>query len=226
MLYGADPIGVHHEREHAAMSAYLAEPRQDPTHKFLSEVAEIRRRARGHIREAGAAPGQSADRNAVLRLLNAALSTELVCALRYQRYCSMPAQALVDSARDEFIKRAQEEQSHADQIAARIVELGGEPNPDPPSATEGGDGDSADGEDLADMLAEDLIAERIAIDTYREIIRYIGESDVATRQLFESIVAVEQQHAGELAGVREQIRHQARAAVSANHAGHPVEAMR
>jgi bacterioferritin len=209
------------------MSAYPAEPRQHPTHPFLSDVAEIRRRARGHIGEAGTAPGQSADRNAVLRLLNAALSTELVCALRYRRYCSMSAQALADSARDEFVKRAQEEQSHADQIAARIVELGGEPNPDPPSAPDGGDGDGdgADGEDLADMLAEDLIAERIAIDTYREIIGYVGDSDTATRQLFESIVAVEQQHAEELAAMREQIRHQGRAAVSANHAGHPVEEM-
>jgi bacterioferritin len=208
------------------MSAYPAEPRQDPTHPFLSDVAAIRRRARGHIGEAGAAPGQSADRNAVLRLLNAALSTELVCALRYLRYCSMSARALADSARDEFVKRAQEEQSHAEQIAARIVELGGEPNPDPPSPIDGGGGDCADGEDLADMLAEDLIAERIAIDTYREIIRYVGESDAATRQLFESIVAVEQQHAEELAGMREQIRRQARAGVSANHAGHPVEEMR
>jgi bacterioferritin len=208
------------------MSAYPAEPRQHPTHRFLSDVAEIRRRARGHIGAAGAVPGQSVDRNAVLRLLNAALSTELVCALRYQRYCSMTAQALADSARDEFVKRAQEEQSHAEQIAARIVELGGEPNPDPPSVIDGGDGDGADGEDLADMLAEDLIAERIAIDTYREIIRYVGESDAATRQLFESIVAVEQQHAEELAAMREHIRRQARAAVGANHAGHPVEEMR
>ncbi|MFI4866987.1 MAG: bacterioferritin [Steroidobacterales bacterium] len=208
------------------MSAYPAEPRQDPTHRFLCDVAEIRRRARGHIGEAGAAPGQSADRNAVLRLLNTALSTELICALRYRRYCSMSAQALADSARDEFVKRAQEEQSHADQIAARIVELGGEPNPDPPSATDRGDGDGADGEDLADMLAEDLIAERIAIDTYREIIRYVGESDAATRQLFESIVAVEQQHAEELAGMREHIRRQARGAIGVNHVGHPVEVMR
>jgi len=208
------------------MSAYPAEPRQDPTHPFLSDVAEIRRRARGHIGEAGTASGQSADRNAVLRLLNAALGTELVCALRYRRYCSMTAQALADSARDEFVKHAQEEQIHADQIAARIVELGGEPNPDPPSASDGGDGDFADDEDLADMLAEDLIAERIAIDTYREIIGYVGESDAVTRQLFESIVAAEQQHAEELAGMREHIRRQARATVGANHAGHPIEEMR
>jgi bacterioferritin len=208
------------------MSAYPAEPRRDQSHPFLSDVAEIRRRARGHIGEAGAAFGQSADRNAVLRLLNAALTTELVCALRYQRYCSMNAEALADSVRDEFVKRAQEEQSHADQIAARIVELGGEPNPEPPSGANGGDGDYADGEDLADMLAEDLIAERIAIDTYREIIRYVGESDAATRQLFESIVTVEQQHAEELANMREHIRRQGRAVVGANHASHPVEEMR
>jgi bacterioferritin len=208
------------------MSAYLAEPRRDQIHPFLSDVAEIRRRARGHMGEAGATSGQSADRNVILRLLNAGLTTELVCALRYRRYCSMSAQALADCARNEFNKRAQEEQSHADQIAARIVELGGEPTADPPSAATGGDGEGADGEDLADMLAEDLIAERIAIDTYREIIRYVGESDAATRQLFESIVAVEQQHAEELASMREHIRRQGRAAVGANHAGHPVEELR
>jgi bacterioferritin len=208
------------------MSAYPAEPRRDQIHPFLSDVVEIRRRARGHIGEAGLAFGQSADRNAVLRLLNAALTTELVCALRYQGYCSMNAQALAASVRDEFVKRAQEEQSHADQIAARIVELGGEPTPDPPSGANGSDGDYADGEDLADMLAEDLIAERIAIDTYREIIRYVGESDAATRQLFESIVTVEQQHAEELANMREHIRRQDRAAVGAIHAGHPVQEMR
>jgi bacterioferritin len=211
------------------MSAYPAYPQRDPMHWFLSNVAEIRRRARGHIGEGTASSGQSPDRKAVLRVLNAALANELVCALRYRRYSFMNAEALPDTLKSEFVKRAQEEQCHADQIAARIVELGGEPNPDPPSAPDapdGGDGEYAEGENLADMLAEDLIAERIAIETYREIIRYVGESDTTTRRLFESIVTVEQEHAKGLVSMREDIRRQHRAAAGANHAGHPIEEMR
>jgi bacterioferritin len=207
------------------MSAYSAEPQRIQSHQFLSDVAEIRRRARLHIGERAGDGSDSADRNAVLRLLNTALATELVCALRYRRYCARQAQVLDDGVKNEFVKRAQEEQSHADQISARIVELGGEPTPDPPSAPYRGDGEG-DGENLADMLAEDLIAERIAIGTYREIIRYVGDSDTATRRLFESIVAVEQEHASGLSSMREEIRRQDRAAASANHDGHPVDITR
>jgi bacterioferritin len=212
------------------MSAYPASSQRDQIHPFLSGVAEIRRRARGHIGAGSATAGQGADRQAVLRLLNAALATELVCALRYRRYCGMSPQGLDDTVRGEFSRRAQEEQDHAQQIAARIMELGGEPDPEPLSAADQSDGEYADreyalGEDLSDMLAEDLIAERIAIDTYREIIRFVGDSDSTTRQLFESIVAVEQEHAAGMASVREDIRRQERAA-AANHAGQPVEELR
>jgi bacterioferritin len=212
------------------MSAYPASSQRDQIHPFLSGVAEIRRRARGHIGAGSATAGQGADRQAVLRLLNAALATELVCALRYRRYCGMSPQGLDDTVRGEFSRRAQEEQDHAQQIAARIMELGGEPDPEPLSAADQSDGEYADreyalGEDLSDMLAEDLIAERIAIDTYREIIRFVGDSDSTTRQLFESIVAVEQEHAAGVASVREDIRRQERAA-AANHAGQPVEELR
>jgi bacterioferritin len=212
------------------MSAYPASSQADQIHPFLSGVAEIRRRARGHIGAGSATAGQGADRQAVLRLLNAALATELVCALRYRRYCGMSPQGLDDTVRGEFSRRAQEEQGHAQQIAARIVELGGEPDPEPLGAADQADGDYVDreyaqGEDLSDMLAEDLIAERIAIDTYREIIRFVGDSDSTTRQLFESIVAAEQEHAAGMASVREQIRRQERAA-AASHAGQPVEELR
>jgi bacterioferritin len=212
------------------MSAYPASPQRAQIHPFLSGVAEIRRRARDHIGAGSASAGQGADRQAVLRLLNAALSTELVCALRYRRYCGMSPQGLDDTVRGEFSRRAQEELGHAQQITARIVELGGEPDPEPLSAADQGDGEYADreyaqGEDLSDMLAEDLIAERIAIDTYREIIRFVGDSDSTTRELFESIVAVEQEHAAGMASMREDIRRQERAA-AANHAGQPVEELR
>jgi bacterioferritin len=215
------------------MSAYPASSQRDQIHPFLSGVTAIRRRARGDIGDASAPAGQGADRDAVLRLLNAALATELICALRYRRYSMMGVEALGDTVRSEFSKRAQEEHGHAQQIAARIVELGGEPDPDPEpsgaadhSADQYADGEYAQGEELADMLAEDLIAERIAIDTYREIIRFVGDSDSATRQLFESIVSVEQEHAAGLASLREDIRRQERAATGANHAGQPVEELR
>jgi bacterioferritin len=162
----------------------------------------------------------------VVRLLNAALATELVCVLRYRRYSVMGAQAVADTVRNEFMKHAQEEQSRADQISARIVELGGEPNPDPPGASERSGGDFAEDEDLTDMLAEDLIAERIAIDTYREITRYVGEHDATTRRLFESILTVEQQHAAGLASMRDTIRRQDRAADGAHPGRHPVDEVR
>ena len=211
------------------MSAYPPSPHSDQNHPFLSEVAEIRRRARGHINGGGATAGQGADRGAVLRLLNAALATELICAGRYRHYCVSRTGALADALRTEFGKRALEEQTHAQQIAARIVELGGEPDPEPPRDARGGestDGSPAEQENLDDMLAEDLIAERIAIDTYREIIRFVGDSDHTTRRLFESIVTVEQEHAAGLASMREDIRRLDRAATSAIHTTLAVEALR
>ena len=202
------------------MSAYLSTPPREQPHQFLSNVVEIRRRARSHIGDNGGSATAAADRDAVVRLLNTALATEMLCVLRYRRYVGTDPPSLAESLREQFIKRAVEEQAHADRIVARIIELGGQPNPDPPHAADhGGDSggeqdqeDDTDGEDLADMLAEDLIVERIAIDTYREMIRYVGDSDVTTRRLFESIVTVEQQHAAGLASLRENIQRQGRAA--------------
>lgn len=205
------------------MSANLANPARDQMHPFLSNVAEIRRRARGHIAEGSVCAGPADDRKAVLRLLNAALATELACALRYRGYCVMDAQTVADTLRNEFVKRALEEQSYADRITARIVELGGEPNPDPPSPFERSGGDLAEDEELTDMLAEDLIAERIAIDTYREIIRYVGDNDATTRALFESIVSVGQQHAADLASMRDTMRGQDRATSGAHPGSHAAD---
>jgi bacterioferritin len=207
------------------MSAFPADHQQARIHPFLSSVADIRRRARQHIEQGAATAGRATDREAVLRLLNAALATELVCVLRYRRYCAMDSEAVADALKDEFVKRAQEEQSHADQIAAHIVELGGEPNLEPSSASDRGDVQSDD-EMLTDMLAEDLIAERIAIDTYREIIRYLGEHEPASRQLIENIMSVELGHAEELASLRDDIRRRDRAAAGTNHASRPIEEMR
>jgi bacterioferritin len=202
------------------MSAYLANPARDQGHAFLRNLAEIRRQARQHIEHGGVTADNAVDRESILRLLNAALATELACVRRYHRYAVMDREALDDALRNDFLKRAQEEQSHADRIAARIVELGGEPSLTALSAP---DAESAEDENLTDMLAEDLIAEHIAIDTYREIIRFVGERDATTRQLFESILTLEQEHAGGLASMREHVRRQDRAAAGAHLNSHAVE---
>ena len=202
------------------MYADSSTPQPIQMHPFLSNAAKIRHRARSHIGADGGAAGAAADRDAVVRLLNTALATEMLCVVRYRRYGDSNAPALAETLRQQFIERAQEEQGHAERIVARIVELGGQPNPDPPDAVdrsgrdddEYDDGEYDDGENLADMLAEDLIVERIAIDTYREIIGYVGDSDATTRRLFESIVTVEQQHAAGLASLHEDIQRQHRAA--------------
>jgi bacterioferritin len=202
------------------MSANLADPQRDRIHPFLSSVAEIRSRARLQMAAGAASADRAIERDAVLRLLNAALATELACVVRYRRYCLMTAEAVPEAPKNEFMKRAQEEQGHADQIAAHIVELGGQPNPSASRLSDRGEFELADDELLTDMLAEDLIAERIAIDTYREIIRYLGDHEPATRQLIEKIMSAEQGHAEELASLRDEMLRRDRAAAAANAATH------
>jgi bacterioferritin len=211
------------------MSANLADPQRDRIHPFLSSVADIRSRTRRQIDAGAASAHRGIDREAVLRLLNLALATELACVVRYRRYCLMTAEAVPDAPKSEFMKRAQEEQGHADQIAAHIVELGGQPNLNPSSASDRGEVELADDEMLTDMLAEDLIAERIASDTYRDIIRYLGDQEPATRQLIEKIMSAEQGHPEELASLRDEMLRRDRAlaaASTASHAGVALEETR
>jgi bacterioferritin len=172
---------------------------------FLSEVAEIRRRARQHIASGAVTVNYAADRDVVLRLLNEALATEVVCVLRYRRHYFMASGTVAEAIKKEFLQHSQEEQAHADQLAERIVQLGGAPNFNPQGMLERSHSEYEEGESLADMIEEDLIAERIAIESYREIIQYIGDKDSTTRRLFESILAVEEQHAEELASMRADI---------------------
>jgi bacterioferritin len=182
----------------------------EPSYPFLSGVADIRRRARQHIQEGTVTPNYEGDRETVLRLLNEALATELVCVLRYKRHYLNAGGALAETVRSELLEHANEEQAHADRIAERIVELGGAPNFNPDGLGQRNHSEYVEGESLADMLAEDLIAERIAIESYREIIHYLGEKDVTTRTLFESILAVEEEHAEELRSMREDMLRQER----------------
>lgn len=175
----------------------------DAGHAFVTDVAEIRRRARQHIQNGAVTDDYAADRETVLRLLNEALATELVCVLRYKRHYYMAGGAVAEAIKGELLQHANEEQGHADSLAQRIVELGGSPNFSPVGLADRSHSEYVEGETLADMLAEDLIAERIAIESYREIIQYLGTKDTTTRRLFESILAVEEEHAEDLRSMRE-----------------------
>jgi bacterioferritin len=165
---------------------------------FLTDIKEIRRRAREHILQGAVTQGYRGDRETVIRLLNEALATEIVCTLRYRRHYFMASGIHAQAVAQEFLEHANEEQGHADQIAARIVQLDGEPDLNPANLLSRSHAEYVEGENLIDMIREDLVAERIAIDSYGEIIRYLGENDPTSRRLMEQILAVEEEHAEDL----------------------------
>lgn len=165
---------------------------------FLTDVKTIRERARQHIDDGAVTAGYDAERDTVIKLLNEALATEIVCVLRYRRHYFMAKGPNSKSVADEFLAHSNEEQGHADQIAERIVQLGGEPNLSPEGLASRSHAEYIEGNSLADMIKENLVAERIAIDTYREIVQFIGEKDPTSRRLMESILAVEEEHADEM----------------------------
>jgi bacterioferritin len=165
----------------------------------LTDVNTLRKRAREHIDDGSVTAGYSADRDAVLRLLNASLATELVCVLRYRRHHFMARGIHSQSVAQEFLDHSNEEQGHADQIAERIVQLGGAPDFAPEGLAGRSHAEYVEGDTLVSMIKEDLVAERIAIDSYRDIIQYLGDKDSTTRRMLEGILAVEEEHADELA---------------------------
>jgi bacterioferritin len=165
---------------------------------FLSDVKELRRRARQHIEEGAVTDAYRANKETVIKLLNEALATEIVCVLRYKRHYFMAQGIHADPIAKEFLQHANEEQGHADQIAARIVALGGAPNFSPDGLLMRSHSEYVEGTTLLDMIKEDLVAERVAIDSYTEMIRYIGDNDITTRRMLESILAVEEEHADDL----------------------------
>jgi len=160
-----------------------------PEKPFLTDVMMLRRRAREHIMEGAVTPGYTADRETVVKLLNEALATEIVCVLRYKRHYFMAEGIAADAVKAEFLQHANEEQQHADQIAARIVQLNGEPNFSPEGLLSRSHAEYVEGTDLVDMIKEDLVAERVAIDSYREMINYCGAEDPTTRRMLEGIKA-------------------------------------
>lgn len=181
--------------------APIASPPSGGKHHFLSDIHALRERARQHVFNGAVTPSYGANREVVLQLLNEALATELVCVLRYRRHYFMANGALGEAIKGELLKHANEEQAHADQLAERIVQLGGEPDMNPLGITDRSHSEYVEGNTLAEMVREDLIAERVAIESYTEMIRFIGEGDPTTRRLLEGILAVEEEHAEELASM-------------------------
>jgi bacterioferritin len=166
---------------------------------FLTDIKTIRSRARQHIEKGAVTEGYRADLDTVIRLLNEALATEIVCVLRYKRHYFMASGIHAQAVALEFLEHANEEQGHADQIAERIVQLGGAPNFNPEGLLSRSHAEYVEGGSLVDMIKEDLVAERIAIDSYSEMARYFGDKDATTRRMIEGILAVEEKHADDLA---------------------------
>jgi bacterioferritin len=165
----------------------------------------LRERARQHIENGAVTEGYRADRETVVKLLNEALATEIVCVLRYKRHYFMATGIHAEGVAAEFLEHANDEQGHADQIAQRIVQLQGEPNFNPEGLLMRSHAEYIEGDTLTDMIREDLVAERIAIDSYREMINYFGNEDPTSRRMLEGILAVEEEHADDLVSLLEKI---------------------
>ena len=172
---------------------------------FLTDIQTLRERARKHIENGANTEGYTADRETVVKLLNEALATEIVCVLRYKRHYFMASGIHAEGVAAEFLEHANDEQGHADSIAQRIVQLKGEPNFNPEGLLMRSHAEYVEGETLTDMIKEDLVAERIAIDSYREMITYFGTDDPTSRRLLEGILAVEEEHADDLVSLLEKM---------------------
>ena len=172
---------------------------------FLSDITEIRRRARQHIEDGAVTDSYKGDRKVVLRVLNEALATEIVCVLRYKRHHYMAKGIHSQAVAEEFLEHAAEEQEHADLIAERITQLDGEPNFNPDGLLTRSHSEYVEGETLVDMIREDLVAERIAVESYSEIIRYLADNDPTSRRMMESILAKEEEHAEDMKTLLETI---------------------
>lgn len=169
--------------------------------EFLTDVKTIRDRARKHIENGAVIENYKANREQVIKILNEALATEIVCVLRYKRHHYMATGIHAQAVAAEFLQHANEEQGHADLISARIVQLQGAPNLNPEGLLTRSHSEYVEGETLIDMIKENLVAERIAIDSYSEMIRYISDGDPTTRRMLEAILAMEEEHADDLANL-------------------------
>ena len=174
----------------------MQSPNPKPT---LTDVQTLRESARRHVEEGAVTEHYRGDRQKVVELLNEALATEMVCVMRYRHNYFVARGLKAKVAAAEFLEHANEELVHADSLCERIVQLGGEPDLNPDTLTRRSHAEYRIGKTLAEMIKENLVAERIAIDSYREMAAYVGEDDPTTKRLLESILATEEEHADDLA---------------------------
>ncbi len=183
------------------MATTTVTPREPTNRTFSLDLEGIKQRARTHMNEGAVTPGYQGDRETIIKLLNDSLATELVCVLRYRNHHFMSASLggiAGHAVTGELLQHSQEELAHADRLAQRITQLGGLPDFAPNTLTARSHADYAISGSLRGMLTEDLVAERIAIESYSAIIAFVGEKDPTTRRLFEEILAQEEEHADEL----------------------------
>jgi bacterioferritin len=173
---------------------------------FLTDVQTLRRRAREHIDEGPVTDAYEADRERVVGVLNEVLATELVCYLRYKRHYFTATGLNATNAATEFLQHANQEQQHADMVATRITQLQGDPDFNPEVLSVRSHAEYVEGKDLLDMVREDLVAERIAIASYSEIVRWLGDKDPTSRRMIEQILEVEEEHAEDLLTLLEDLR--------------------
>jgi bacterioferritin len=166
---------------------------------FMTDIKTIRERARREIEEGAVTQDYSLDKDQAVRILNEALATEIVCVLRYRFHYFMASGIHKEGAAAEFLEHSNDEQKHADMIAERIKQLGGKPEMNPAIIAGRSHSEYVEGTSLEDMLREDLVAERIAIQTYREMIQFFGEKDPTSRRMLEEILAMEEEHADDIA---------------------------
>ena len=171
--------------------------------EFALDLDHIRKDAREHMDKGAVTGAYGADAEQVIKVLNDVLATEIVCVLRYKRHYYAATGLNSEGVKAEFLEHATEEQQHADQIAERITQLGGEPNLNPEGMLSRSHSEYVEGTTLVDMIKEDLVAERIAIDSYREMINYVGDQDTTTKRMLEGILAMEEEHADDLVGLLE-----------------------
>jgi bacterioferritin len=172
-----------------------------PAGRFVADVKKMRERARRHMQSGAVTESYRADRAQVIKVLNDVLATEIVCVLRYKSHFYFSKGLDAEPARAEFLQHAGEEQQHADWVAERITQLGGEPNFDPKGLAERSHSEYGRHANLITMIQEDLVAERVAIESYSEIVRWLGNDDTTTRRMVEDILKMEEQHADDMANL-------------------------
>jgi bacterioferritin len=166
--------------------------------EFLADVTEIRRRARQHLSEGAVTQNYGGSVEEVVALLNHAVATEIVCILRYKYHAVCATGLASEAVKQEFAQHAKEEEQHLDLLTERINQLGGRPNLNPEGVTSRAASEYVEGDNLVEMIKEDLVAERVAIETYRDMVRHFGDNDPTTRVVLERILAQEEEHANDM----------------------------